>query len=315
MEYQTALEQLEESNRLADQVISTGMLEVDEMYADIPDFSRSWKIAEQVVKDLEPVSWSLWRIMRFVMGNGSFVNKPLEGMVTGYLKFLVMVGNDPLFGNSVEIKSASVAVRVLAPDIIVATLFAHSIACRLYQKPYKKIWGTMFDDAIVRSRIGYELGKKAPEFSAGKGMIAGIASRVGLVILIATGSPQQAARTLQMLSKGATLSETGLTIYATDPSHVMGQIILRCGLGQDATIGVLSHGNINLAPSNTSQKQWRSAIRLIEATRSTTYNQLEADDWQVLHLLDPELREDFRDSAKAIIKNGHDWQFLLTPST
>jgi len=178
----------------------------------------------------------------------------------------------------------------------------------------KKIWGGLLDDALLRARIGVELGKYATDFTTGRCLIAGFAGRVGMITLIAMGTHQQAARTLQSLARGADIVQTGLDVYSIDPFHVMAQIMLRGGLGIDAAIGILSFGNTAFVPSSDVQIKWRAISRIVEISRTASYGRLDAEDWEQANLLDPDTREDYKDVVKTVVRKGHNWNWMVTPS-
>ena len=289
-------------------------LEVEEIFGEVTGFSRSWMIANKLVDEFDPVSWSLWRLIGFIMSRGMRINAPPDGMLMGYLKFLKRVGADPILGTEQELRTNGLAAKHLKPDIIAGALFAHSLSCRLNSRPLKKIWAGMLDDSLLRACIGVELGKYRPDFGLGRCFVAGLAGRVGLITLIATGSHQQAARTLQSLARGGEIVATGLGVYSTDPFQVMAQILLRGGFGIDAAVGVLSFGHDAFVPSNQVQLTWRSVSRVIDTARNGTYGRLTSQDWEQVRLLDPELREDFKDATKLILRKGHGWIWITEPS-
>jgi hypothetical protein len=289
--------------------------EVKEIFGEVTGFSRSWFAADKLVKEFNPISWSLWRLIGFIMSRGLHVNTVPASMLLGYLRFLKLVGVDPVLGTTVELKTNALAAQHLKSDIIASTLFIHSIGCHLHPRPLKKIWGGMMDDALLRARIGMELGKYTEEFSTGRCLIAGFAGRMGMIVLIAMGTHQQAARTLQALARGADIVQTGLEVYSTDPFHVVAHIILRGGLGIDAAIGLLAFGNHAFVPSNDVQMKWRAVSRVIDVSRIGTYGRLTPEEWGHVNLLDPEKREDFKDQVKTVIRKGHGWMWMATPST
>jgi len=289
--------------------------EVKEIFSEVTGFSRSWVSADKLVKEFNPISWSLWRLTSFIMSRGLHVNTVPASMLLGYLRFLKWVGADPTLGVSVELKRNSLAAQHLKSDVIAATLFIHSVSCRLHPRPLKNIWGGMLDDALLRARIGAELGKYATEFSTGRCLIAGFAGRVGMITLIAMGTHQQAARTLQALARGADIVQTGLDVYSIDPFHVTANIMLRGGLGIDAAIGILAFGNSAFVPTNDVQRKWMSIARIIEISRTAAYGRLNAEDWEQANLLDSEKREDYKDQVKVIIRKGHGWPWMATPSS
>jgi hypothetical protein len=288
--------------------------EVEELFGGVTGFARSWVIANEVVGEFNPVSWSVWRLNSFIMARSLHIVRPPHAMLMGYLKFLSIVGRDPVLGTEVELKDCRLAAENLKPDVIAATLFIQSVSCRLYDRPLRRIWFGMLEDAIIRSRIGFELGRYLDEFGVGRAIVAGLAGRIGLITLIATGSHQQAARTLQGLARGGDFIQTGLEIYSADPFHVTAQILLRGGFGLDAAIGSLAYGSSAFIPTNKVQLQWRVASKIIAAARTSTYGHLHSEDWQLFGLLDPEKREDFKNATRDILKKGHGWACLIEPS-
>jgi hypothetical protein len=289
--------------------------EVGELFGKVGGFSKSWTIADKLVKEFDPVSWSLWRLIGFIMSRGTRINSVSGPMLLGYLKFLKLVGADPVLGASVELDSNELAAQHLKPDIIAATLFIHSISCHLHPRPLKKIWEGMLDDSLLRSRIGLELGKNIADFGLGRCLIAGFAGRAGLIVLIATGTHQQAARTLQSLARGGDIVQSGLDVYSIDPFHLIAHIMLRGGLGIDPAVGVLSFGNNAFVPANNVQVQWRAVCRVIEAARTGNYGRLTTEDWEHVNLLDPDKRDDFKDAAKSVLRKGHGWLWITEPSS
>jgi hypothetical protein len=284
---------------------------VDLLFADVPELTRSWTRSKVLLKEFPPVCWTVWRLCKFVFGQNKGASVPPVGLLMGTDRVIGSLCLNDVLGLGGPMESLGKAVSALDPSIIGATFVLHNICRRLSTKDLKNVWATMLDDALVRARIGLELARGNPDFSLGRGMLAGFSGRIGMVVLIASGNHQQASQCLQRLASGGLFKEVGMEVYGIDPNHVTAQILILAGLGQDPAVGTLAFGNDKFKVLKEEQNLWRAAMVIIDASRMLQYEKIDEEDWARFDLAPGNRREEFRRLVKGIIGKGHDWDFIL----
>lgn len=284
---------------------------VDLLFVEAPELTRSWIRSKVLLKEFPPVSWTVWRLCKFVFGQSKGASVPPVGLLMGTNKIMGSLCMNEVLGVGEPMESLGKATSDLDPSIIGATLVLHNICRRLSTKELKNVWATMLDDALVRARIGLELSRGNVDFTLGRGMLAGFSGRIGMVVLIASGNHQQAYQCLQRLATGGLFKEVGMEVYGIDPNHVTAQILILSGLGQDPAIGTLAFGNEKFKVTKEEQNLWRAAMVIIDASRMLQYEKVTEEDWERFDLPSGEKRERFCSLVKGITRKGHDWDFLL----
>ena len=285
--------------------------EVRQILEKAPGFGRSWNKAQDVIKDVAPVSWSIWRMASYVIGSGLKINPILDGMLLGYSSFInTLTENHTFAGDIFDEETEESPSRRVRSDLVIACLILHSTIRRLNGYPLKRIWMTFIEEALNRARVGYLVGERGSQFGAGRGIIAGFACQIGLVILLATGDESQASRSLKGISEGRKLNTIGLDVFGIEPSHLGAQLLLQAGLGVDAALGVLSYDSEFFLANGENQENWSGAVSVIEAGRSGTFNRVKIKHQKLFGLESIESKEEFIRQAQSVSRTGHQMDWL-----
>ncbi len=274
-----------------------------------------WEEAKKVVEEFQPVPWFIWRLANFVFGKPGRPNKAGEGMVLGLKKVLLAAASDKVLGKGQPITRTRDAIKAVRSDVVAATSVIHSISRKLATKPFARVWEPILEDAITRAHIGYFVGQMNLDFGPGRGMLAGFAGRIGIAILIATGTEYQADLALQNLAQGKTLREVGLQTYGTDPLQVSAMVLSACGCGKEAAIGTVAYANENQSTSigdqSFDQKQWLAAFAITEHARMGQLSEVKEDHWKVLGFHQDSDKEDLSELVKLLVRKGHGWEWIV----
>ncbi len=299
--------QLEETLRETEEAV----LGLQEMSAD-PDQAKSWAIAGDIVKRFRPVPWFIWRLSNFVLGRPGAIGEVSEGLVFGLRRLMFALASDQTLGEGEKVKSVRKAIQIVPSDVIASASVIHAICRRLASKEHERIWKPILDDAILRARIGYEVGSRSPEFGAGRGMLSGFAGRSGLAVLISLGEIDSARKSLELLATGRSIKEAGLVVYECDPLQVSAMMLTAAGIGRDAAFGTVnfSFGGDVEALSSIEQKRWLSAFQIIESVRIGATEDIQEESWKILGF-DETAKSELRDTVKKLVRRGHGWQWLV----
>ncbi|MGI6525421.1 MAG: hypothetical protein ACOX2O_09085 [Bdellovibrionota bacterium] len=302
--------------------IERGLDEVSEEFSTRIDLDRSaervqtWSVAKNIVKNFAPVPWFIWRLSNFVFG-GSGQKKINAGFVLGLNNLLFAAAQDPILGCGKKVSNTQTALQSLSADVVATCAVIHSICRKLSMKDSERIWRPMLDDALLRARIGHMVGSVEPEFGSGKGMLAGFSGRSGLVVLIATGTLEQAKEAVDQLTYGGEISSVGLKIYGCEPLQVSAMLLSACGCGKDAAFGMAEFcvsGNKFLnedSNKNIEERRWQAAFTICEAIRKQRVDEASSAVWETLGFFEKRECEAMIESAKNIIRSGHNWNWLI----
>jgi len=277
------------------------------------DQARYWINARQVVEDFCPVPWFIWRLSNFVFSSSEYPEEIPDGLVFGLRRLMFAAASDPVLGAGEKINNVREALRILPPDVIAAVSVIHAICRRLSKKPHERIWRPILDDALLRARIGFDVGLIEPHFGPGKGMLAGFAGRVGLAILIASGEIEDARTALEMLASGDEINKVGLSIYSSDPLQISAMVLSACGCNRDAAFGTVSYASkdpLKIVDSDE-QMRWLASFTVTEAIRMGEADKIDPKFWECLSYSSEEDKEELLTSAKVIIRRGHGWNWLI----
>ncbi len=278
-----------------------------------PDQARHWQQARNVVTAFRPVPWFIWRLANFVFARNGPVEPIPEGFVYGLRRLMFAAASDEALGIGQKVNKTREAFNILPPDVIAATSVIHAIARRLASKPFERIWRPILDDALLRARIGLEVGLQDESFGPGRAMIAGFAGRCGLAVLISSGELEDARRALEMLATGAEIRDVGLSVYKCDPLQVSAMTISASGCGRDAAFGTVSYASLNPMNviDNDYQMKWLAAFTICESVRTGRMDSIDSKLWSSLQF-DTEAIDTLGKKSKMIIRRGHGWQWLMT---
>lgn len=275
--------------------------------------AAAWGRARELVSEFRPVPWFIWRLANFVLSKPGVIRPVSEGLVFGLRRLILAMANDPIIGPDEEVTDIRRAVEVIAPDVIAAGSVIHAISRRLARCECERIWRPILDDAILRANIGFVVGELCPDFGPGRGMLAGFAGRSGLVVLLATGTLDEARDALELLSAGRQLSEVGRRIYSCDPLHVSAMLLSASGCGRDAAFGSVSYAlqeRSDEAITNEEQGRWLAAFTITEHLRMNRPEAISPARWKALGLESPEAQADLIDLVTPLLRFGNSFAWL-----
>jgi len=281
--------------------------------ASAPDQTRSWTASRRIIQDFQPVPWFIWRLSNFVLGTPGQVNKVSEGFVLGLRRLLFAAASDPILGSGEKINDVRKALKVVSPDVIASVSVIHAVCRRLSTRQFERIWRPILEDALLRCHIGCFVGQCHEGFGAGRGMLAGFASRCGLAVLLSTGELDQARRALEMLAAGKEISEVGMKIYECNPLQVSAMMLSAAGCGRDAACGTVSYAyqDSDSNVENQEQLRWLAAFTITENIRVGKAEQTDPKLWAALGLESDAERADLLELSKKVIRRGHGWNWIL----
>jgi hypothetical protein len=276
----------------------------------------SFERAKSLVQEFEPVPWFIWRLSNFVFGKSGKPTKASEGLTLGLKKLLLAAASDRVLGKAGDITTTREAYKVLRSDVIAAASVIQAISRKLKTKNNEKLWQPILDDAIIRAHIGFFVGQLNSDFSPGRGMLAGFAGRIGLVVLLATGSQMDAEQAMRLLADGKTLREVGEKIYGIDPLQISALILSASGCGKDASFGTMSYANLSAnetvnIESSFEQQQWLAAFAITEAVRTQCLETIRESLWSVLGFRTQSDKDDLEELVKILIRKGHGWDWMI----
>jgi hypothetical protein len=218
-----------------------------------------------------------------------------------------------VIGTGEKVNSVRKALEVLSSDVVASVGVIHGVCRRLASCPNERIWRPLLDDALLRSHLGYFIGQLTPDFGAGRGMLAGFAGRIGLVILIADGDLESARRALELLASGVEIKTVGLEIYDCEPLHVSALALSACGCGRDAAFGTVGYSSSDPfgMTTNEYQRRWLAAFTVVEMVRVGKIKEIDARYWEILGFTHERDRFDLDDLARLVIRRGHGWNWIL----
>jgi len=278
---------------------------------------ESWLRSRELVESFQPVPWFIWRLSNFVFSSAEENPVVTEGLVFGLRRLMFAAASDPVLGSGGKVNRVRQALETLPADLVAAVSVIHAICRRISSHDHERIWRPILDDALLRCRIGCVLGELAPDFGRGCGMLSGFAGRAGLVVLIASGTIEQARQALELLATGSDTSEVGLKIFGCDPIQVSAMLLSASGCGRDAAFGTVSYSLFD--PKNPSeieiqvepqQFRWLAAFAIIENVRTNRAGDIPEIFWESLGLEQSDKREALLENAKLVVRRGHGWQWL-----
>ena len=230
---------------------------------------KSWEKSKAIVQKFSPVPWFVWTLSNYIFSRQLKGKKVPEGAYFGFKSLLLNAASDKVLGIGQEVKEHRKAASILTPDVFGSTVIIYSISRKLKSQENYKFIIPLLEDAYLRAQIGFFLGKLDDDFGAGKAMLAGFAGRLGILVLIAQGTTEQATKSLEKLANSESINEVGKSVYGCEPLHVSAFTLTASGMGKDAAFGVVNFGcGLKLIASDTLiQKKWQILMFIIEKIR------------------------------------------------
>ncbi len=275
--------------------------------------AKSWTRAREIVQELRPVPWFIWRLSNYVFSSTGQTKTLTDGGLIGLRRLVFAAASDPFLGVGRKVNSIHRAIEILSPDVIAAVAVIHGVCRRLAACQFERIWRPILDDAILRAQIGFLVGERNHEFGAGRGMLAGFAGRSGLALLIASGELDDARRALEMLASGAEISAVGEAVYGVQPLQVSALVLSAAGCGRDAAFGTVRYATPALPtdPSEAEQFQWLSAFTITECIRTNRSHTVTDPYWESLGYILGQDRGDLVAVTESMLRKGHTLPWIL----
>jgi hypothetical protein len=247
------------------------------------------------------------------LGRPGKVNKLSDGNLFGLKKLVLNIGKDRILGKGGNVLTTRAVIDSVPSDVIAAAAVVHALGRRLQTKDYQAVWGPILDDALVRTQIGFFVGTMCDGFGPGRGMLAGLAGRVGLAVLIATGDADQAQASITLLASGRQIENVALDIYGCEPIHVAALILSAAGCGRDAVLGVtaFSMSQAHQRSLKGEQARWLAALAITEHVRAGTMEQVPEPTWALMGYDNPEVRKELDQIITTLKRRGHGWNWMI----
>jgi len=277
--------------------------------------NTSFDAAKQIIQELEPIPWFVWRLSNYVLGKSGRPIKAGQGLVLGLNKLLLAAAADRVLGTADPIKTAREAHKVLRSDVIVAASIIQAVSKRLKTKNNELLWSPLLEEALTRAHVGFFVGQLNSDFSPGRGMLAGFASKVGFIILLASGGQHDAEKALGLVQEGQSMRAVCLKIYRTDPMQVSALLLSACGCGKDSSFGTMAYGSYQAAEIVTNngtyeQQQWLAAYVLIEAAITKQLQGVDELYWKALSFGEQSDRDELAELVNIMLAKGHGWEWM-----
>ncbi len=284
-------------------------------YISSHDHKQNWKNSRLTVEQFKPVPWYIWRIVNHTLGRAGKIKSFDLGMVFALRKLLILTAQDPdIIERGAEITDPQEAVRVLPPDVFCACAIIHAIGRKLKTKQFERIWHPILEEALLRTRIGYSLGRHLKGFGPGRGMLAGFAGRVGLAIQIATGTLEQAKDTIDKIAEGGSIQRIGREVYRSEPLQVSAMMLIASGCGRDGAYGIMAVAGedlISVDELTDDQKRWRTALLMLEQIRGGNLSDIPDQLWEDLGYSSIEQIRTARAEIRQVTRRGHAWSWMV----
>lgn len=296
--------------------------ELEQTEVDIKQLSQSQQtslnedslvLAKEVVRKFQPVPQFIWRISHFTMGRAGRVNKLSDGNLFGLKKLVLAIGKDKVLGKGTSMLTTRAVVESVPSDVIAACAVIHAIGRRLHSKEFHAVWGPILDDAMMRAGVGYFVGTMSEDFGPGRGMLAGFAGRVGLAVLIASGTAEQAHNAITLLAGGRQIEEVAMELYGCEPLHVAAMILSAAGCGRESVIGVAAFtmASQDKESLGRAQKLWLAALTITEKVRSGELAGIPESDWILMGYEVAAERKELSEIVTTLKRRGHGWDWMI----
>jgi hypothetical protein len=274
---------------------------------------RSWARAREILESYQPVVTPIRRICETTLGDSTRINPILEGAIIPVRKIVEACGQDSILGAGERaMLSAREVLESIPSDVIAAALVLHSVSRRVSNRHLEAIWRTFLDEALNRAAIGYAVGRGAPEFGAGRAMLAGFSSKAGLAMIVADGSEEQASRLLESLRDGASIRDASLVVYQVDPVHVGALVVLAAGCGPSACMGIRGCATFQpRPPEDEAELLWWGTHLLIDQLATRELQKISMILWDIVGIKEESAQRDVFDFVQSVSRGEHSWNWLL----
>jgi hypothetical protein len=271
--------------------------------------------ARRIVAAFRPVPQIIWRLCNYSIGRPGHINKLSSGHAFGLKKLMTAIGHDAILGLGQPKMSSSEVVSAVASDIIAATSIMYAVSRRLQSMPFGRLWEPMLDEALLRANLGFCVGQMSANFGIGRAMLAGFAGRIGIVVLIASGSESQAEQAVAGLARRASLSQTAREVYGCDPAHVSAMLLSAAGCSRDAILGVGAFGLSKRAQPGLDpfSALWLATLTIIDHVLDSSAYLIDEPTWIDLGFEETGERDELIKIAQTLKRSGHTWQWLARP--
>jgi hypothetical protein len=278
----------------------------------VADAKSAWQLARNKVEKFKPLPWFIWRLSNSVFTKTSGQEEINEGMLLGLRRLVFAAASDPVLGTGSKVNILKKALTILRPDVIAAVAILHCICKRLPHFGNQRVWQTMLDDGLINSQIGFEVGRISKNFSLGRALLAGSASKIGLAILVATGDSRQAQELMEEFSTGRSPESACLKVYGCDASQIAAVLLAYCGCGTDSASGI-SQSNLSansIQQLSPSVAAWAASSKVIKIL---TDNKDKESLNPYLNILgaEPSASIELTNKSKQLQRNGHSWEWLV----
>lgn len=290
--------------------------EAEELEAHDPQahIHESWKNARLIIEHFKPTPYLIWRYSHFVIGTAGVIRTLREDLLFSLRKILLETASDPVLGAGYPIATDREAIDNVKPDVFVAAAILYSSCRRLKMFKFQRIWRPILEEALLRSRLGFHIAAESGEsFGSGRGMLAGFASRIGLVVQIATGDLKQARASLDRLARGEPVQKIGLELYGSEPLQVSSMLLVASGASRDAAYSVagMPIDYLRTPEDRESFTRWQAVLSMIESFRFSKVDQILDEEWGLLFVKDELARQAIIDEIQLASRRGHGWDWML----
>jgi len=273
---------------------------------------ESWAKAKSIVENLKPIPWFIWRLSNQVFGRDSNSVTLLDSSVMGLRRLLFAAASSDVFGKDGKVNSVKEALLTLRPDVVAAVSLVHSTTRKMQSQPLDMMWRPLLDEALIRARVGFELGRNATSFGGGRGLLAGFASSIGMPMLISAGTLEQSSQIMEALSQQNSAQQNSTQqnnknpdekTYGTSSLQVGAMYLAGCGISNEGAKAFIEFANMkhtNLVPNNL----WASCAYIIQNIRNKKEATLSEESLNAFGL-DQEGLQNLVKLTKKLSREGH----------
>ncbi len=280
---------------------------------------RSWRMASSIVNRYRPVAHLMWPLIHAVYGKAGEIGKPDPMTFSSVTQLLVRAGEDKtLAGEKAKQRKADTrgltrVYELIGSDVAGAVCLVHAICRKITSTVSEKVSWPILDDALLRTHIGYHVGKLAKDVGPGRGMVAGFAGRCGLAVQIASGDTEQAGRALAGMASGQDMGIVCTSVYGCDPLEVAALTLISGGCSREIAFGISAYAARGReAPEDHDQFLWFALFSIIEAYRMGQANEIPQRCWEVLGFT-ASRREELFQHVMNSQRRGHGWAWIAEP--
>jgi len=280
---------------------------------------RGWRMASSIVSRYRPVAHLMWPLIHAVYGKAGEIGKPDPLTFTSVTQLIVRAGEDrTLAGDkakkrSPEMKGLTRAYEAMGSDVAGAVCLVHAVCRKITSTVNEKVSWPILDDALLRTHIGYHVGKLAKDVGPGRGMVAGFAGRCGLAVQIASGDKDQAGRALAGMASGQDMGVICTAVYGCDPLEVAALTLISGGCSREIAFGISAYASReHEVPDDRDQFLWYSLFSIVEGYRMGQTDTVPEKCWEALGFT-PSRRGELFEHVMNSQRKGHGWNWMTEP--